>query len=53
MRLYRKINSTLSSDYGKQIALQFFERSNEIAETSANEKVCYNELTNESLNWLG
>jgi hypothetical protein len=31
---------------------RFFERSNEIAATSADEKVWYNEITNEALNWL-
>jgi hypothetical protein len=32
---------------------RFFERSNEIAATSADEKVWYNEITNEALSWLG
>jgi len=32
---------------------RFFERSNEIAETSTDEKVWYKEITNEALNWLG
>jgi len=31
---------------------RFFERSNEIAETSTDEKVWYKEITNEALNWL-
>ena len=31
---------------------RFFERSNEIAETSADEKMWYKEITNEALNWL-
>ena len=31
----------------------FFERSNEIAKTSTDEKVWYKEITNEALNWLG
>jgi hypothetical protein len=31
---------------------RFFERSNEIAETSTDEKVWYQEITNEALNWL-
>ena len=32
---------------------RFFERSNEIAETSTDEKSWYKEITNEALNWLG
>ena len=32
---------------------RFFERSNEIAETSSDEKNWYKEITNEALNWLG
>jgi len=32
---------------------RFFERSNEIAATSADEKAWYQEITNEALNWLG
>jgi hypothetical protein len=32
---------------------RFFERSNEIAETSTDEKDWYKEITNEALNWLG
>jgi hypothetical protein len=31
---------------------RFFERSNEIAETSTDEKVWYKGITNEALNWL-
>ena len=31
----------------------FFERSNEIAATSVDEKTWYDEITNEALNWLG
>lgn len=31
---------------------RFFERSNEIAATSTDEKIWYNEITNEALNWL-
>ena len=32
---------------------RFFERSNEIAATSSDEKIWYQEITNEALNWLG
>jgi hypothetical protein len=32
---------------------RFFERSNEIAATSTDEKAWYSEITNEALNWLG
>ena len=32
---------------------RFFERSNEIAETSTDEKVWYQKITTEALNWLG
>jgi hypothetical protein len=31
---------------------RFFERSNEIAATSSDEKAWYQEITNEALNWL-
>jgi len=32
---------------------RFFERSNEIAATSSDKKIWYQEITNEALNWLG
>ncbi|GAB6011561.1 PDDEXK family nuclease [Viscerimonas tarda] len=32
---------------------RFFERSNEIANACDNEKMWYEEITNEALNWLG